>query len=131
MMAARIKKGDTVVVLAGKDKGKRGQVTEVLTRLDKVIVEGINSVITHKKQTKDSAGGRIPKNAPVHVSNVALLDPKNDVATRVGFSIKDGKKVRVAKKSGRYRCNYRPRLEKLYNDEFRSSLKDQFNYKNA
>ena len=63
-MAARIKKGDTVIVLAGKDKGKRGQVTEVITKLEKVVVEGINSVITHKKQTKDSAGGRIPKNAP-------------------------------------------------------------------
>ena len=99
-MAARIKKGDTVIVLAGKDKGKRGQVTEVITKLDKVVIEGINSVITHKKQTKESAGGRIPKNAPVHLSNVALLDPKNDVATRVGFIVKEGKKVRVAKKSG-------------------------------
>ena len=99
-MAARIKKGDTVIVLAGKDKGKRGQVTEVITKLNKVIVEGVNSVITHKKQTKDSPGGRIPKNAPVHLSNVALLDPKNDVATRVGFLVKDGKKVRVAKNSG-------------------------------
>ena len=76
-MASRIKKGDTVIVLAGKDKGKRGQVTEVIKQLEKVVVEGINSVITHKKQTKDSAGGRIPKNAPVHLSNVALLDPKN------------------------------------------------------
>ena len=100
MMAARIKKGDTVIVLAGKDKGKRGQIIEVLTKSNKVVVEGINSVITHKKQTKDSAGGRVPKNAPVHLSNVALLDPKNDVATRVGFILKDGKKVRVAKKSG-------------------------------
>ena len=99
-MAARIKKGDTVIVLAGKDKGKRGQVTKIITKLDKVIVEGINSVITHKKQTKDSAGGRIPKNAPVHLSNVALLDPKSDVATRVGFIVKEGKKLRVAKKSG-------------------------------
>ena len=99
-MAARIKKGDTVIVLAGKDKGKRGQVKELLTKIDKVVIEGINSVITHKKQTKDSAGGRIPKNAPVHLSNVALLDPKNDVATRVGFIVKDGKKVRIAKKSG-------------------------------
>ena len=99
-MAARIKKGDTVIVLAGKDKGKRGQVKEVITKLDKVVVEGINSVITHKKQTKDTAGGRIPKNAPVHLSNVALLDPRNDVATRVGFIVKEGKKVRVAKKSG-------------------------------
>ena len=99
-MAARIKKGDSVIVLAGKDKGKRGQVTEIITKLNKVVVEGVNSVITHKKQTKDSAGGRIPKNAPVHLSNVALLDPKNDVATRVGFAIKDGKKGRVAKKSG-------------------------------
>ena len=99
-MAARIKKGDTVVVLAGKDKGKRGQVTEVLTKLDKVVVEGVNSVITHKKQNKDSAGGRVPKNAPVNISNVALIDPKNDVATRVGFTVKDGKKVRIAKNSG-------------------------------
>ena len=99
-MAARIKKGDTVVVLAGKDKGRRGQVTEVLVKLDKVVVSGINSVITHKKQTKDSAGGRVPKNAPLHISNEALLDPKNDVATKVGFIVKDGKKVRVAKKSG-------------------------------
>ena len=99
-MAARIKKGDTVVVLAGKDKGKRGQVSEVLTKLNKVVVEGVNSVITHKKQNKDSAGGGVPKNAPVHVSNVALIDPKNDVATRVGFMVKDGKKVRIAKKSG-------------------------------
>ena len=99
-MAARIKKGDTVVVLVGKDKGKRGQVTSVLTKSDKVVIEGINSVITHQKQTKDSAGGRVSKSAPVHVSNVALLDPKKDVATRVGFIIKDGKKLRVAKKSG-------------------------------
>ena len=99
-MASKLKKGDKVFILAGKDKGKRGQVTAVLTKLDKVVVEGINSVITHRKQTKDTAGGRVPKNAPVHVSNVALLDPKNDMATRVGFSIKDGKKVRVAKKSG-------------------------------
>ncbi len=99
-MAARIRKGDTVVLLAGKDKGKRGQVTEVLPKLDKVVVEGVNSVITHKKQNKDSAGGRIPKNAPVHISNVALIDPKNDVATRVGFMVKDGKKVRIAKNSG-------------------------------
>ena len=91
-MAARIKKGDTVVVLAGKDKGKRGQVTEVLVKLDKVVVSGINSVITHKKQTKDSAGGRVPKNAPVHISNVALLDPKNDVATKVGFIVKGWEK---------------------------------------
>ena len=99
-MAARIKKGDTVMVLAGKDKGKRGQVTEVLTKLDKGVVEGVNSGLTHKKQNKDSAGGRIPKNAPIHVSNVALIDPKNDVATRVGFTVKDGKKVRIAKNSG-------------------------------
>ena len=99
-MAARIRKGDMVIMLTGKDKGKRGQVTQVITKLNKVVVEGINSVITHKKQTKDSAGGRIPKNAPVHLSNVSLIDPKNDVATRVRFVVKDGKKVRVAKNSG-------------------------------
>ena len=99
-MAARIKKGDTVVVLAGKNKGKRGQVSQVLSTGDKLVVEGVNSGITHTKQDKDSAGGRVPKNAPVHVSNVALVDPKNDVATRVGFMVKDGKKVRIAKNSG-------------------------------
>ena len=96
----KFKSEDEVIVIAGKDKGKRGQVTEVIRKSDKVVVEGINSIITHKKQTKDSAGGRIPKNAPVHLSNVALLDPKNDVATRVSFIVKEGKKVRVAKKSG-------------------------------
>ena len=99
-MAARIKKGDTVIVLAGKDKGKRGQVTEVLTKLDKVIVEGVNSVVTHRKQTKDSAGGRVPKIAPIHLSNVALLDPKKDLPSRIGFVFRDGKKVRISKKSG-------------------------------
>ena len=83
-----------------KIKVSGGQVTEVLSKLDKVVVEGVNSVITHKKQNKDSAGGRVPKNAPVHISNVALIDPKNDVATRVGFMVKDGKKVRIAKNSG-------------------------------
>ena len=101
-MAARIKKGDTVVVLAGKDKGKRGQVTEVLVKLDKVVVSGINSVITHKKQTKDSAGGRVPKNAPVHISNVALLDPKNDVATKVGFIVKDLSLIHISEPTRPY-----------------------------
>ena len=85
-------------MLAGKDKGKRGQVTEIIIKLNKVVVEGVNSVITHKKNNKDSSG-RIPK-CPVHLSNVALLDPKNDVATQVGFVIRDGKKLRVAKNSG-------------------------------
>ena len=99
-MASRIKKGDTVIILTGKDKGKRGQVTRVLPKVNKLLIDGLNSVVTHQKQSKDSAGGRIKKSAPMHISNVSLIDPKKDVPTRVGFIIKDGKKLRVAKKSG-------------------------------
>ena len=91
MMAAKIRKGDNVIVLVGKDKGKKGEVKQVFPKDNKVLVDGVNTVISHQKQTKDSAGGRVPKNAPVHISNVALLDPKNDVATKVGFTVKDGK----------------------------------------
>lgn len=100
-MAAKIKKGDKVVVLSGKDKGKTGEVTRVLPQDDKVVVSGVNTVKRHQRQTQTSAGGIEEKDAPIHVSNVALADPKSGEPTRVGFkTLKDGKKVRVARKSG-------------------------------
>ena len=99
-MAAKIKKGDKVVVLSGKDKGKTGTVSRVLPKDDKVVVSGVNTVKRHQRPTQMNAGGIEEKDAPVHVSNVALVDPKSGEPTRVGFQIKDGKKVRVAKKSG-------------------------------
>ena len=99
-MAAKIKKGDKVVVLAGKDKGKTGQVTLVMPKDGKVVVSGVNTVKRHQRATQTSAGGIEEKDAPIHVSNVALADPKSGEPTRVGFQTKGGKKVRVAKKSG-------------------------------
>lgn len=99
-MAAKIKKGDKVVVLSGKDKGKTGEVTRVLPKDGKVVVSGVNTVKRHQRPTQTNAGGIEEKDAPIHVSNVALVDPKSGEPTRVGFQMKDGKKVRVAKKSG-------------------------------
>ncbi len=99
-MAAKIRKGDNVIILVGKDKGKSGEVKQVFPRDNKVIVEGINTLISHQKQTKDSAGGRISKSAPINLSNVAIIDPKSDKPTRVRFETRDGKKVRIATKSG-------------------------------
>jgi large subunit ribosomal protein L24 len=99
-MAAKIKKGDKVVVLSGKDKGKTGTVSRVLPKDGKVVVSGVNTVKRHQRPTQMNAGGIEEKDAPIHVSNVALVDPKSGEPTRVGFQIKDGKKVRVAKKSG-------------------------------
>ncbi len=100
-MAAKIKKGDKVVVLSGKDKGKTGEVTRVMPQDDKVVVSGVNTVKRHQRPTQTNAGGIEEKDAPIHVSNVALADPKSGEPTRVGFkTLKDGKKVRVARKSG-------------------------------
>jgi len=99
-MAAKIKKGDTVIVLTGRDKGKTGQVTQVLPKEDRVVVEGVNVVKRHQRPNQQAQGGIIEKSASIHVSNVALTDPKSGEATRVGFKVEDGKKVRVAKKSG-------------------------------
>jgi large subunit ribosomal protein L24 len=99
-MAAKIKKGDKVVVLSGKDKGKTGTVSRVLPKDGKVVVSGVNTVKRHQRPTQMNAGGIEEKDAPIHVSNVALVDPKSGEPTRVGFQIRDGKKVRVAKKSG-------------------------------
>ena len=99
-MAAKIKKGDKVVVLAGKDRGKDGEVIQVLPQDDRVVVRGINLVKKHQKQTQSQQGGILTQEASLHISNVALQDPSTGKATRVGFKIEDGKKVRVAKASG-------------------------------
>ena len=101
MKKFKIKKGDTVYVNSGNDKGKTGKVLSVLTEKDCVIVEGINLVSKHTKpNTKQPQGGIIKQEAAIHISNVNLIDPASSKPTRVGFKVEDGKKVRVAKKSG-------------------------------
>lgn len=96
-----IKKGDKVIVITGKDKGKTGTVIEALPKRDRVVVEGVNIVKKHQKPTQmNPEGGIVEFEAAIHVSNVMLLDPKTNKPTRVGTKIEDGKKVRVAKKSG-------------------------------
>ncbi|SET69666.1 50S ribosomal protein L24 [Oceanicella actignis] len=99
-MAAKLKKGDKVVVLAGRDKGKQGEILKVMPKEGRAIVDGVNVVIRHTRPSQASQGGRIPQPAPIHLSNLALVDPKEGVPTRVGFKMVDGKKVRFAKKSG-------------------------------
>ena len=98
-MAAKIKKGDKVVILAGKDKGKTGSVLQVIPDETKALVQGINLVRRHTKQTASQESGIFTREAPIHLSNVALAD-KNGKPTRVGFQIKDGVKSRVAKTTG-------------------------------
>ena len=102
MSMAKIKKGDTVVVLAGKDKGKTGEVTRVDPKASKVVVAGVNVAVRHRKPTQANPQGGLDRfEAPLHVSNVALADPKSGKATRVRIETgTDGKKVRVAVKSG-------------------------------
>ncbi len=98
---AKIKKGDQVVVISGKDKGVRGEVLNVLPRDSRVVVSGANVVKRHQRQTPRDPGGIIEREAPLHVSNVALIDPESDQPTRVGFRTdEDGRKVRVARRSG-------------------------------
>lgn len=99
-MAAKLKKGDKVIVLAGKDKGRTGTITEVMPKDNKAVVEGINIAIRHTRQSPKSQGGRLPRAMPVDLSNLAIVDPKEGGPTRVGFRVEDGKKVRFAKKSG-------------------------------
>ena len=99
-MAAKIKKGDKVIVLAGKYRGVEGEVLTVMPQAERVIVRGVNVIKKHQKQTQTEQGGIISKEASIHVSNVALKDPSSGKATRVGFKVEDGKKVRVAKASG-------------------------------
>ncbi len=99
-MAAKLKKGDKVIVLAGKDKGKEGEILSVMPKENRAMVQGVNMVIRHTRQSQTDQGGRIPKEASVDLSNLAMVDPKDGGATRVGFKEVDGKKVRYAKKSG-------------------------------
>ena len=98
-MAAKLKKGDKVVVLAGKDKGKEGEISSVSPKTGKAVVEGLNIAIRHTRQSQTSQGGRVPKAMPIDLSNLSLLDA-NGKATRVGFREEDGKKVRFAKTTG-------------------------------
>lgn len=100
-MAAKLKKGDKVVVMAGKDKGKRGEITSVLPGEGKAVVQGVNLVKRHTRPTQTSAGGINSKEAAIQLSNLMIEDPKDGAPTRVGFKVSDdGKKVRFAKKSG-------------------------------
>jgi large subunit ribosomal protein L24 len=97
----KIKKGDKVVVLAGKDKGRSGEVIRMMPKDDKAVVRGINMVKRHQRQSQTQQAGIVSKEAPIHLSNIALADPKDGKPTRIGFKVgKDGKKVRVAKRSG-------------------------------
>ena len=102
MSAAKIRKGDKVVVLSGRDKGKTGEIVSALPKDGKVVVSGVNIATRHKKATQDNPqGGLERREAPMHVSKVAIIDPKDGKATRVRFeTAKDGKKVRVAARSG-------------------------------
>ncbi|WP_080147323.1 50S ribosomal protein L24 [Marinilactibacillus piezotolerans] len=96
-----VKTGDKVKVLAGKDKGKQGTILKALPKQNKVVVEGINIMKKHTRPTgMGQEGGIVETEAPIHVSNVQLIDPKTDEPTRVGYKFEDGKKVRYAKKSG-------------------------------
>jgi large subunit ribosomal protein L24 len=100
-MAAKIRKGDRVIVTAGRDKGKRGEVRQVMPEDGRAIVVGVNLVRRHTRQTAKTEGGIISKESTIHLSNLAILDPKTSKPTRVGFKIlDDGRKVRVAKASG-------------------------------
>ena len=100
-MAAKIKKGDQVVVLAGRDKGKRGEVLRVVPKDGRAFVSGVNLVKRHQRASQFAEGGIITKEAAIQLSNLALIDPKDDKPTRVGFKIlEDGRKVRFAKRSG-------------------------------
>ena len=98
-MAAKLKKGDKVVVLAGKDKGKQGEIASVSPKENKAVVDGVNMAIRHTRQSQTSQGGRVAKAMPIDLSNLSLMD-KNGKATRVGFRMEDGKKVRFAKTTG-------------------------------
>ncbi len=101
MASFKIKKGDNVVVLAGRDKGKRGEVLAVMPKENRALVRGINVVRRHQRQSPNQEGGIISKEGPIQISNLAIEDPKDGKPTRVGFKVlADGKKVRIAKRSG-------------------------------
>ena len=101
MPKLKIKKGDRVVVISGKDKGKKGEVLKVLPAENRAVVRGVAIVRKHQRQSPTQEGGIVSKEAPIHISNLALEDPKDGSPTRVGFKfLKDGRKVRFAKRSG-------------------------------
>ena len=100
-MAAKIRKGDKVVVLSGRDKGKSGEVVKLVLKEKRAFVQGINVVKRHTKPSQTNPGGIVDKELPIHLSNLAIIDPKDDKPTRVGFKrLEDGRKVRFAKRSG-------------------------------
>jgi large subunit ribosomal protein L24 len=100
-MAAKIRKGDKVVVLTGRDRGRTGEVIDVRPAEGRALVRGVNMVKRHQKQSAQQEGGIISKEAPIHLSNIAYADPKDGKATRIGFKVlADGKKIRIAKRSG-------------------------------
>jgi large subunit ribosomal protein L24 len=96
----KIRKGDKVVILTGKDKGRSGEVLQVMPKEDRAVVRGVNLVKRHQRQSASQEAGIITKEAPIHLSNLAIADPKDGKPTRVGFKIDGDKKVRVAKRSG-------------------------------
>lgn len=98
-MAAKLKKGDKVVVLSGKDKGKQGEISSVMPKANKAVVDGLNISIRHTKQSQSSQGGRLPQAMPIDLSNLAIVDA-NGKPSRVGFREEDGQKVRFAKTTG-------------------------------
>jgi large subunit ribosomal protein L24 len=101
MPKMKIKKGDQVIVITGRDKGKKGEVLMVLPKLNRVVVQGVNVVKRHTRATRTTQGGILDKEAPIHASNIAHIDPTSGKATRVGFKmLEDGRKVRFAKASG-------------------------------
>ena len=97
----KIKKGDQVIVTTGRDKGRRGEVIEVRRTENRVLVQGCNIVKRHTRATQTNPGGIVNKEAPLHISNVSLIDPDSGKATRVGYEVKDGKKIRIARRSGK------------------------------
>ena len=100
-MGAKIRKGDKVIVLTGRDKGRTGEVIEVRTQDGRALVRGVNMVKRHQRQTPQQEGGIVSKELPIDLSNIAIVDPKSGQPTRVGFKfLEDGRKVRVAKRSG-------------------------------
>jgi large subunit ribosomal protein L24 len=101
MSAAKIKKGDSVIVLSGRDKGKQGEVIRVVPKENRAFVRGVNMVRKHQRQTQTEQGGIISKEGPIDLSNIALKDPKDGKPTRIGFKmLEDGTKVRIARRSG-------------------------------
>ncbi len=101
MAKLKIKKGDKVVVITGRDKGKTGEVKQVLPAENRVIVDGVNMIKRHTSPSAGNAGGIVEKEASIHVSNIAYVDPKTDKPTRIGYkTLEDGRKVRYAKRSG-------------------------------